>query len=132
MNPEIKAQWVAALRSGEYEQGQEYLHIGDSYCCLGVLCDLAVKAGVISETPDAGADIDENRYAAYDDAETTLPESASRWAGLTEPDGSWIEDPIMAIPDPTSPGNRRPHSVSSLNDSGLSFAKIADLIEEQL
>ena len=45
MDPEVKGKWVAALRSGEYEQGYEYLKTvepnGDTkYCCLGVLCQL--------------------------------------------------------------------------------------------
>jgi hypothetical protein len=44
MKPEIKERWVAALRSGEYEQGVGYLNIADDgvnrYCCLGVLCDI--------------------------------------------------------------------------------------------
>ena len=43
MNPEIKKQWVAALRSGEYRQGQGSLCAegfdGFGYCCLGVLVD---------------------------------------------------------------------------------------------
>lgn len=41
MNPEIKAKWIAALTSGEYEQTRNYLHrTGDGYCCLGVLCEV--------------------------------------------------------------------------------------------
>lgn len=43
MIPEIKAKWVAALRSGEYAQGQQKLkHLGGTptFCCLGVLCDI--------------------------------------------------------------------------------------------
>jgi hypothetical protein len=40
MNPEVKARWVAALRSGEYLQGTSTLRIGDQFCCLGVLCDI--------------------------------------------------------------------------------------------
>lgn len=44
MNEEIKAKWIAALRSGEYEQGRSSLRpSSNSYCCLGVLCDLYVK-----------------------------------------------------------------------------------------
>ncbi len=41
MNPEIKAKWVAALRSGQYQQGAEYLENDGRYCCLGVLCEVA-------------------------------------------------------------------------------------------
>ena len=48
MNPTIKAQWLEALRSGEYKQGREYLRQSNKdtvlYCCLGVLCDLHRKA----------------------------------------------------------------------------------------
>lgn len=44
MNPEVKALWLNALRSGEYQQGTGKLkqtYGGDQrYCCLGVLCDL--------------------------------------------------------------------------------------------
>lgn len=40
MNPELKAKWVAALRSGEYEQITGSLKEPDGYCCLGVLCEV--------------------------------------------------------------------------------------------
>ena len=40
MDAELKAKWVAALRSGKYEQGPLFLRNGESYCCLGVLCDV--------------------------------------------------------------------------------------------
>ena len=49
MIPELKAKWVAALRSGDYKQGTEFLKAGSAteisngqheYCCLGVLCEI--------------------------------------------------------------------------------------------
>lgn len=46
MNPEIKAQWLAALRSGNYQQGIGQLYEKKfgrdyaQYCCLGVLADV--------------------------------------------------------------------------------------------
>lgn len=40
MDPVIKAKWVAALRSGEYNQDDGELRSRDGFCCLGVLCDL--------------------------------------------------------------------------------------------
>lgn len=41
MTPELKAKWVAALRSGDYVQGAGYLcDINKRYCCLGVLCEV--------------------------------------------------------------------------------------------
>lgn len=52
MNPEVKADWIAALRSGEYPQTRarlwRHIETGDDsrpagYCCLGVLTDLYNK-----------------------------------------------------------------------------------------
>lgn len=37
VDPEIKSMWLAALRSGEHQQGTGQLRIDDCYCCLGVL-----------------------------------------------------------------------------------------------
>lgn len=41
MNPELKAKWLEALRSGRYQQGKTCLRAGDAFCCLGVLCDVS-------------------------------------------------------------------------------------------
>jgi hypothetical protein len=53
MNPEVKARWVAALRSGEYRQGFGRLRrpeIGDAFCfcALGALIDLAAQEGKVT------------------------------------------------------------------------------------
>lgn len=32
--------WIQALRSGEFAQGVGYLNSGDTYCCLGVACEV--------------------------------------------------------------------------------------------
>ena len=42
MDADIKREWVAALRSGEYKQGRGQLCIDDHYCCLGVLYDACI------------------------------------------------------------------------------------------
>lgn len=44
MRPDLKKEWVKALRSGEYKQCQGNLHgATGTHCCLGVL-DVIVKA----------------------------------------------------------------------------------------
>lgn len=49
MDEAVKNAWTTALRSGEYVQGKGTLRRTHqdgseaSYCCLGVLCDLAVQ-----------------------------------------------------------------------------------------
>ena len=40
LSRKAKRDWLKALRSGKYEQGESYLLSGGSYCCLGVLCSL--------------------------------------------------------------------------------------------
>ena len=53
MNQKIKERWVKALRSGKYKQGKGWLRKSSGpkkkseFCCLGVLCDLAVKSKII-------------------------------------------------------------------------------------
>lgn len=41
MDAKLKADWVKALRSGEYRQARRTLRSGRGYCCLGVLCRVA-------------------------------------------------------------------------------------------
>lgn len=49
MDADIKSKWIAALRSGEYQQGTAQLMQdhpdGYKFCCLGVLCDIIDKEG---------------------------------------------------------------------------------------
>ncbi len=47
MNPEVKARWVAALRSGEYKQATGVLRRGGkSFCCLAINDRCALEAQV--------------------------------------------------------------------------------------
>lgn len=118
MNKDIKKKWVDALRSGKYVQGYDTLkNNSGEYCCLGVLCDLAAKEGVVQEkllTYGAGS-----KYY-YDGEGSVLPDSVMDWASL--------EDIIVRVEYEDAPV-----SLDDLNDSHrLTFNQIADLIEEQL
>lgn len=125
MNPEVKALWTGALRSGEYIQGVHGLHLGNPdgtarFCCLGVLCKLAVDAEVIPE-PVRLVNSDpetpfEFRYGALG-AVSYLPFEVMEWAGVNGPDGAFHDGPVSS-------------SLARLNDTGSSFTEIADLIEE--
>lgn len=118
MNQDIKAKWVEALRSGKYAQGMRCLRDAstDTYCCLGVLCEIAVEEGVIDEpvfSPvcDAYSYGDPDRRDAY-----LLPPAVFRWSGLGCP------SPVLDNNEP----------LSGLNDNGVSFEHIADRIEAEL
>lgn len=69
----FKAEWIAALESGEYTQGHGRLwdqHYGDKrMCCLGVAGDLLVnkgkaewEGGLLVDTGVSGTDIDNGEH----------------------------------------------------------------------
>ena len=114
MNPEIKEEWLAALRSGEYEQGQCQLRTEDNaFCCLGVLSDIMTK-----KNPDIHWIRDKNIWKIIDDSGCSgeiLTDRIASAAGL-------------AHLDPRLHGTK----LSSMNDSGYTFEHIANVIEEHL
>jgi hypothetical protein len=116
MNPEIKQLWIDALRSGDYAQDTSKLHntFANTYCCLGVLCDLAVKAGVATEEEYGSFGNDEDR------SQGTLPNVIGEWSGV-DPEGRFKGTTGIAHT-----------SLIGLNDdAGYTFEQIADVIEAQ-
>jgi hypothetical protein len=115
MKQEIKQRWIEALRSGEYKQGQGCLHNHNenTFCCLGVLCDLHAK-----ETNTNWVDDPEEGYTSdYLDNDASLPDKVLEWSGLERP------NPLIT----------RTLSIAIYNDQkGYSFDQLADLIEKHL
>ena len=112
MNPEIKAQWIQALRSGEYEQDIAQLRTTAGFCCLGVLTDLYLK-----ETNQEWVKDKMWPVYLYSDEGKVLSYDVRSWAGLIS------SNPILFTG----------HSLSYYNDDAhYSFEQIADLIEENL
>ncbi len=62
MKKEIRSLWTDALRSREYLQSQSELSGGETYCCLGVLCELSGMG--------------------YDGESCWVPDKIAKWAGL--------------------------------------------------
>lgn len=120
---EARKLWVGALRSGVYKQGKYYLHEGDTYCCLGVACELyrLHKSGPDWSNEDDGGDYEdygddalENSYMGESEV---LPRRVMNWLGLKNQCGS--HGISMA----------QERSLSGLNDSGESFETIAAVVE---
>ncbi|KKM79312.1 hypothetical protein LCGC14_1351050 [marine sediment metagenome] len=107
--------WLAALRGGKYEQGQDSLKTSDGkFCCLGVLCDLYNKS-VAGKKRKAKwvADFFES---SGDRQSNYLPKEVQKWAGIVG------HNPIA--------GGK---CLSHLNDaSEFGFKRIADKIEKHL
>lgn len=109
MNPGIRAQWCAALRSGEYKRGTGRLHqFDDRFCCLGVLCDLAAKEGVVQRDQAA-----RHTMYRYDGEAHYLPDAVMYWAGLAS----------------ANPRLTNGRTLAAMNDDGRSFAEIANAID---
>lgn len=115
MDKHVAERWVQALRSGKYMQGQRELHPdSESYCCLGVLCDLYRQEqgkgewnGRNFRAPNE--DITEIKTAV-------LPQIVAEWAGIHDVAGE-----IRGTSD----------SLAALNDEGMGFPELADLIEKK-
>lgn len=145
MKADIKAQWVKDLRSGDFQQGRSVLRRDngeggkDQFCCLGVLCEQAVKAGVIPAPELHGSTYryldDELDFAMKITGESfgqecVLPRKVAEWAGLLHEDGSAREDVIII---PAEDEDSCDYSAIEANDGvGESFATIADLIEKNV
>ena len=115
LKPDIKKRWLVALRSKLYRQGRFALKSKSKrqryfrYCCLGVLCELHAEETIrLWQTvayPDAeGA----QKYISSD---IELGYTTLKWASL---------------------GKDQQQELAQMNDSGDSFAKIANYIEENL
>ncbi len=114
MNADVKAQWVAALMDPERKQTTGALKDDTGECCLGVLCDIAVKNNVIPE-PVIDDENGDYLFGAKGDS-SFPPEEVQYWAGLEN------RNPYS---------HKANYSLSLLNDSGLTFSQIADIIEDE-
>lgn len=114
----VRAQWTAALRSGQYRQIRGRLRssgddgAAEGFCCLGVLCDVVAPAGW-ERHPGAYTS---GPYCRHEGAYDVPVAHICHAAGL--PDGN---DPDI-------------HSflgeLTDANDvKGLTFAEIADAID---
>jgi hypothetical protein len=116
MDPDIKAKWVEALRSGKYKQTEQALQDYSGYCCLGVLCRAIGAEFQEFNEPDGGRQYDNapvlDGINLADGNNEELSRSFLRRAGLTE------DDEIRLV---------------EMNDSeNASFLKIAEYIEKRL
>lgn len=122
MNLEVKAEWLEALRSGNYKQTTRKLKKDGGYCCLGVLCDVYTKKN--KDMYWSGDAISYNDNGIVRGQTLMLPEQVVAWAGLSGP------NPTVEASDELGPQKR---VLSYWNDFGdMNFNQIADLIEKQL
>ena len=104
MDPEIKAEWLRELRSGENRQCVWRLHNkSGAFCCLGVLCDIVY------------------------DGDWEWCEDGNSWCvegkrGL----------PPVSVLNQASLYEDKVEKLAGMNDQGATFDEIADYIEREL
>lgn len=116
MKEDIAQRWVDALRSGKYSQAKGSLQKIGGFCCLGVLCEIAVEDGII---PAPVVDKGEVAYGGDDELKDTdlPPQSVEDWSGLD------VRKTYVV--------NGLDETLYGLNDDrGFTFNQIADVIEK--
>lgn len=120
------SRWVAALRDPNRKQAQGRLRKGDGMCCLGVLCDI--------EDPNEW--VGEGGTWRWDVWGSAPPSSlTAEKCGLMFRDGSFnspFNEVTLAVMKRI--GERADEidsCLTKLNDSGATFAEIADIIESR-
>lgn len=142
MNPEIKAEWVKRLRSGQIPQCHGALGKDDARCCLGVLGDIAVEHGACQRVSwdDVETDYDTGKRTEfvthrYDGAQCFLPESIQEWAGINSDNGAFLlsaDAPSSMVAYLDDDSGNPVGTLIHLNDAAeKSFEEIADVIEEK-
>jgi len=110
MNKDVVRKWIKALRSGEYKQSRGWIRCEDTYCVLGVLCDLHMKEfeGSFGEWEEYDYLSNKKQMYSYQDVTRELPSLVDLWAEL----------PSKVI-----------SYAMQANDEGVSFKKLANHIE---
>ena len=131
LDPAIKTQWVAALRSGKYAQGQQCLYDPDTntYCCLGVLEQLFL------DSHGWGWEVDEeigihrgsDEFPSYGCRDWAFPDAQAQ-RKINNDDSITKGDKVYYRCIDTKLGDT---SLYELNDSCHTFDYIANIIEEQ-
>ena len=119
--------WIRYLRANPEMQGRNRLTTvrkdgTERHCCLGVLCKIAVDAGVVERS-----DILSSPHPTYGGSTSSLPSEVVEWSGVPSYVGligpNWLEDR----------GAHKEVGLSMLNDGFMghppkTFAEIADEI----
>jgi len=117
MDSTLKQRWLRALRSKEYPKTKGALCVPDedvkggrSYCCLGVLCEIAVSDGVIKPAREGfNADVGGKCFLYGANADVLLPPTVARWAGLSD---------------------KAQEVIASRNDDVMTFEEVIPIIED--
>lgn len=134
MIQKLRDEWVRRLESGEYQQGKSWLRTLDGkYCCLGILCEMAVEDSIVTRElvpshvstparyryeskPGTYLNSDISRISPHAGSDNVLPIGVVKWAYVDDVTPSVFHDNML-------------WSLTSLNDNGVHFSIIASYIK---
>jgi hypothetical protein len=122
MDQKIKKLWVKALRSGEFKQERGHLEKDGCYCALGVLSVLALLEGICTYEEVRGV-------GTFDKREFKLSYNVMKWANIAQDNERYL-NPVEHGVIVSIKGEET--TIMELNDIGLSFKKLASIIERHL
>ena len=103
--------WLAALRSGKYEQGKMFLKLDNRFCCLGIACDIVKN--ILNFPISNKLNVRSGNYVTnYDGEDIGLPKTVQDYFKFISKQG----------------GNYVATALSHLNDKGKTFQEIADIV----
>ena len=132
MKTDIGMKWIRELESGRYRKGEGALHAlagtkedpeQDTFCCLGVLCRMAMDDGVELSRQEIRMEEEDGgrvKRVAYDDEFGSLPDSVREWSGMKTDLGT------------LKPKDGTETSLADINDVSFSFEPVATAIREHL
>ena len=121
---ELATDWVNALRNGNFQQGKNFLNRDNEFCCLGVLCEVA---GI-----EKKESLDNLGFTYYGN-DTYLSKKIQGIVGFKDDEGKirfssydveYMKKNFNIII------NENFYSLAYLNDAGVPFDHIADIIEK--
>lgn len=114
---ELVKKWVAALRSGKYNQDSGALRTDTGFCCLGVLCDV-VDSNLWK--------FNENCYDEYGEYLLNSYEFMGEYEQLPGEICDRISSSSLGYGIVVGPST----NLAQANDDGATFLEIADAIEK--
>lgn len=121
--------WLAALRGGEYPQIRYYLRTPKGYCVEGVLCDVWGKGAWVNNNGTyswVGSEESSNNYLYLP---VQLIEDLRKEGVVTNVPLSWLSPEVQSQEKSDSFPGDGSVSIQRLNDRGLGFTRLADLLE---
>jgi hypothetical protein len=132
MKTELKSAWIDALRSGAFKQGEGNLNVNDTFCCLGVVCEVARDMGYPVEKgkPDWNEEGNQFGYKAKGEAdqnEEWLTKGLMELFDLTEK-----EQRLLAFYNDGGYPPDEIHSLDAVPHKPKTFDEIADELEDMI